>query len=197
MPEPSPRDATDPVAEAMRRRERTDFLPESQRAAAERDAPVPIGHSQTNSQPSTVAAMLRLLDVRPGQHVLDVGSGSGWTTVLLGDLVGRAGWVLGVERVPELVTAARSAIERHGQSWVTVRRADPDLLGAPDHAPFDRVLVSAEAGELPEELVDQLAPEGVMVLPVAGVMTRVVRGPSGTEITRHGHYRFVPLLTGP
>ena len=178
----------------MRRRDRTDFLPASQRAAAERDAPVPIGHDQTNSQPSTVAAMLRLLDVRPGQHVLDVGSGSGWTTVLLGDLVGQVGWVLGVERIPELVVLARTAIERHGQSWVTVRDADPDLLGAPDHAPFDRILVSAEAAELPEELVDQLAPEGVMVLPVAGLMTRVARGPSGTEVTRHGHYRFVPLL---
>jgi len=197
MPETSQTGATDPVAEAMRRRDRTDFLPASHRAAAERDAPVPIGHEQTNSQPSTVAAMLRLLDVRPGQHVLDVGSGSGWTTVLLGDLVGQAGWVLGVERVPELVASARTAIERHGQSWVTVRRADPDLLGAPDHAPFDRVLVSAEAAELPGELVDQLAPEGVMVLPVAGVMTRVARRPSGTAITRHGHYRFVPLLSGP
>ncbi len=195
MPE-SPH-ATDPVAEVMRRRDRADFLPGQDRAAAERDAPVLIGQEQTNSQPSTVAAMLRLLDVSPGQHVLDVGSGSGWTAVLLGDLVGRAGWVLGVERIPELVALARAAIERHGQSWVTVRDADPDLLGAPDHAPFDRILVSAEAAELPGELVDQLAPEGVMVLPVAGVMTRVVRGPSGTEVTRHGHYRFVPLLTGP
>ncbi len=188
---------TDPVAEAMRRRARADFLPPERRRLADQDAPVPIGHDQTNSQPSTVAAMLRLLDVRPGHHVLDVGSGSGWTTVLLGDLVGRVGWVLGVERVPELVEAARGALARQGQPWVAVRVAAPGVLGAPEHAPFDRILVSAEADELPEELVQQLAPGGVMVVPVAGVMTRVSREEDGVRVTRHGHYRFVPLVSGP
>lgn len=184
----------DPVAEVMRRRGRSPFLPPEHRGSADADAPVPIGHHQTNSQPSTVAAMLRLLDVRPGQHVLDVGCGSGWTCALLGDLVGRGGWVLGVERVPELVEAARTALAELDQPWVTATEAAPGVLGAPDHAPFDRILVSAEPRELPRELVEQLGPEGVMVVPVAGEMLRVIRDDDGVQVTRHGHYRFVPLV---
>ena len=103
----TPRDG---VYEAMRRCPRERFLPRGQRRSAGTDAPVGIGHGQTNSQPRTVAAMLRLLDVRPGQRVLDVGSGSGWTSAILGELVGPTGSVHGVERVPELLHRSRVAL---------------------------------------------------------------------------------------
>lgn len=184
----------DSVDRAFGRVPRALFLPGPARGRADEDSPVPIGHDQTNSQPSTVAAMLRLLDVRAGQHVLDLGSGSGWTTALLGEIVGPNGHVLGVERVPELVTASRGALAQLDLPWARVRHAEPSVLGAPGAAPFDRVLVSAEAQEVPGELVDQLTDEGVMVVPVAGEMVRVVAGPDGERTTRHGRYRFVPLL---
>ena len=87
--------------------DRADFLPWGQRRFAATDAAIRIGHGQTNSQPSTVRDMLRLLDVGPGMRVLDVGCGSGWTTALLGDLVGPAGSVVGVEIVPALVSWGR------------------------------------------------------------------------------------------
>ena len=151
-----------------------------------------IGHQQTNSQPSTVAAMLRLLEVEPGEHVLDVGSGSGWTAALLSVLVGPTGSVIGVERVPELTRRARDAVAH--VSHVEIRQADPDVLGAPDSAPFARILVSAEAMTLPLELVDQLAPDGVMVIPVDGQMLRVRRAADGVRVSEHGLYRFVPLI---
>src|SRR3712207_5378151 len=92
----------DPVTEAFREVPREQFLPARSRRWAGYDGPIRIGHGQTNSQPRTVEAMLRLLDVRPGQRVLDVGAGSGWTTGLLAHLVGPDGRVLGVELVPAL-----------------------------------------------------------------------------------------------
>lgn len=184
----------DRVEAAMRACPRERFLPPARRGCAEVDAPVDIGHQQTNSQPRTVLAMLRLLDVRPGQSVLDVGSGSGWTTAILGELVGRTGSVLGVERIPQLVAAARDALALDPRPWVRVEPAETGVLGAPDRAPFDRVLVSAEPAVLPDTLVEQLRPGGVMVIPVAGEMLRVERGPGGATVTRHGRYRFVPLV---
>ncbi len=138
--------------------------------------------------------MLRLLEVHPGHHVLDLGSGSGWTSALLAHLVGPDGHVLGVERVPELVTTSREALADLDLPWVRVRQAEEGRLGAAGEAPFDRILVSAEARTVPEALVDQLGAGGVLVLPVAGEMTRVRRDTGGVRVSRHGRYRFVPLI---
>lgn len=182
------------VIEAMTRRDRTRFLPEHARRSAGLDYPISIGHGQTNSQPSTVADMMVLLDVRPGHHVLDVGSGSGWSTAILGDLVGPTGTVTGTEIVPQLAERARSVLAEESMPWVTIHDADPEGLGWPELAPYDRILVSAEAARLPMALVDQLAVGGIMVIPVAGTMLRIVRRTDGPQVTEHGLYRFVPLI---
>ena len=177
---------------------RTDFLPEDQRRFARLDRPLPIGWGQTNSQPTTVRNLLTLLDVRPGQRVLDVGSGSGWTTALLAALVGPTGSVLGLERVPDLVLTGSANVEAARMPWARVRASVAGVLGAPDEAPFDRVLVSAMATRLPEPLVAQLDVAGILVVPVAGRMLRVERdanAPDGRRLTEHGRYRFVPLIT--
>ncbi len=184
----------DAVAEAFDAVPRSGFLPPEARDRAAYDGPVPIGHEQTSSQPRTVAAMLRLLDVHPGQRVLDVGAGSGWTTALLAHLVGPDGTVLGVELVPELAAWGSANLTATAYSWAAIRPATLGVLGLPDAAPFDRILVSADARELPAELVDQLADGGRMVVPVRGTMTLVVRRGEDREITHHGRYRFVPLL---
>ncbi len=182
------------VAGALRAVSREDFLPDDQRALADEDRPLPIGAGQTSSQPRTVAAMLALLDVHPGHRVLDVGAGSGWTTALLAELVGPTGWVLGIELSPELARWGGANVDRRQRSWASLREAAPGVLGAPDEGPYDRVLVSAEARRMPQELVDQLGPAGVLVIPVAGEMTRVERGEDGrVRTTEHGAYRFVPL----
>ena len=181
----------DAVEEAFDAHPRVGFLPRALRRRAAFDGPLRIAAGQTNSQPRTVDDMLRLLDVRPGQRVLDVGSGSGWTTALLAHLVGPTGEVVGVELEPELVSVGAANLAATSQPWARIQQAAPGVLGDPDHAPYDRILVSAEPRELPTQLVDQLGPAGRMVIPVAGWMTLVVM--PGPVVTEHGAYRFVPL----
>ena len=181
----------DPVRAAFDATPRRDFLPRGVRRRASYDGPLSIAAGQTNSQPRTVEDMLRLLDVRPGQRVLDVGAGSGWTTALLAHLVGPTGSVLGVELEPELVVFGTHNLAGAARPWARIEPAAPGVLGDPAGAPYDRILVSAQPEVLPLELVDQLADDGILVIPVAGTMVRVTN--PGAVVTRHGRYRFVPL----
>ncbi|HSE09707.1 MAG TPA: methyltransferase domain-containing protein [Nocardioidaceae bacterium] len=184
----------DRLGEAFKRVRRRDFLPREQLGFADEDAALPIGFGQTNSQPSTVRAMLDLLEVEPGQRVLDVGCGSGWTTALLGDLVGPDGEVVGVEIVPELVAWGASNLAAYAMPWTRVIQAREGVLGFPESAPYDRILVSAEAKRVPKELYRQVGSGGLMVVPVSGKMTVVRRTAGAPEVTHAGWYTFVPLV---
>jgi protein-L-isoaspartate(D-aspartate) O-methyltransferase len=191
-------DVEDRVAEAFAAVPREEFLPRRERGHAAEDRPLPIGHGQTNSQPTTVRNMLHLLDVRTGQRVLDVGSGSGWTCALLAWLVGPTGCVAGVEVRPDLAEWAESRLDARDQPWASVQLAEPGVLGLPSQAPFDKILVSAQARTVPEPLVDQLRPGGRMVVPVSGRLAVVDRDDTGTvHVRRVGYYSFVPLLWDP
>jgi protein-L-isoaspartate(D-aspartate) O-methyltransferase len=184
---------TDAVAAAMRAVPRAGFLPAAQRRRADVDQALPLWNGSTCSQPTTVAAMLRLLDVPTGATVLDVGAGSGWTTVLLARLVGPHGRVLGLELDPEIAAWGAQNVAAHDVPWATLEPAAPGVLGRPVPGGWDRVLVSAAARELPDALVAQLAPGGRMVVPVRSTMHLVVRTVAGVEVTDHGTYSFVPL----
>lgn len=172
---------------------RANFLPRTARIRASYDGPLSIGYGKTCSQPRTVEAMLRLLDVHRGHRVLDVGAGSGWTTALLAHLTGSGGSVLGTEIVANLAEWGAANLAETGFGWARITGADPGILGSPDTAPYDRILVSADARELPGALVDQLAEPGRMVVPVASRMTLVVKARGQLEVSEHGSYRFVPL----
>ena len=188
-------DAVDAVDAALVAVPRAGFLPKAAVDRASFDGPIPIGFGQTNSQPRTVANMLRILEVRPGHRVLDVGSGSGWTTALMAYLTGPTGSVLGVEIVPDLVTVGAGNLGACHMGWAAIEAADPDVLGRPERGPFDRILVSAAARTLPDELVDQLCVGGRLVVPVSGTLLLVERLEEGHAVSEHGHYRFVPLVT--
>ncbi|SEE84287.1 protein-L-isoaspartate O-methyltransferase family protein [Ruania alba] len=173
---------------------RSAFLPPDQRDEAPEDRPIGIGEGQTCSQPSTVRAMLLLLAVAPGARVLDLGSGSAWTTALLAHLVGPTGRVDGVERRHDLAAWGRDNLQTLQLPWAQVHTARADVLGWPQGAPYDRILVSATAPRLPESLLDQLADGGRMVIPVRTTMTVVDRVGAELRQWEAGQYRFVPLI---
>lgn len=186
------------VAAAFSATPREGFLPAGEARFAGLDRPLDIGYGQTNSQPTTVRHLLELLDVTPGDRVLDVGCGSGWTTALLAKLVGPTGEVCGVEIVPGLVEFGRANLAPLDLPWARIELASRTTLGLPDAAPFDRILVSAEASEVPDELVGQLREGGVMVIPVRGRLWEVRRPAAWPDakavVVRHGRYAFVPLI---
>jgi protein-L-isoaspartate(D-aspartate) O-methyltransferase len=185
----------DPVTAAFRAVPRAGFLPRRDRMRAGVDGPIHIGHGQTNSQPRTVEAMLRLLEVRPGDRILDLGAGSGWTTALLAHLTGEEGSVIGVELVPALATwGAENLANAAAYPHASIRAAIPGVLGWPDAAPYDRILVSADARGMPAQLVDQLGEGARIVVPVRSTMTLGIRHGNELETSEHGSYRFVPLL---
>lgn len=190
-----PREAVERVREAMRVADRRTFLPPSVRHLAGVDRPIGIGWDATNSQPSTVARMLELLDVEAGQRVLDVGAGSGWTTAILAELGAE---VVGIELMPQLVAQGNGNLAAHasatGRTAPRIRQATEGVLGLPDEGPWDRILVSADFGRMPDALVAQLAEGGRMVAPVAGAMLVVdVRDGRPRVRTDGVGYAFVPL----
>lgn len=181
------------IERAFRVIDRKYFVPAYFEGEIYGDYPLPIGEEQTISQPTTVAFMLELLDAREGDSVLDIGSGSGWTTALLGEIVGSEGSVLGLERQEALVEQGRKNIAPFHFEHVAIERAG-EALGRPGEQ-FDRILVSASAPEIPQQLFAQLKPGGVLVIPVQNSIYRFTKL-SETEIRQEEYpgFVFVPLI---
>jgi len=189
------RDITDErVLAAMERVPRELFVPPDLREHAYDDAALPIGGGQTISQPYMVARICEALALRGGEHVLDVGSGSGYQAAVLAEL---AEEVDTIERIPELAEIARANLEAAGYDRVRVHVGDGSR-GVPERAPFDAIAVAAAAPELPQMLYDQLEPRGRLVVPVGRRRVQrlevVVRSPEGPAVIRSVPCRFVPLV---
>ncbi len=150
------------VLDAMRTVPRHEFVPESLRAAAYQDSPLPIGEGQTISQPYIVALMTELAEVGPQDKALEIGTGSGYQAAVLAELTPR---LFTIEILPALAARAEATLRRLGYTRVRVRVGD-GYLGWPEEAPFDAILVTAAPDHIPQPLVDQLAEGGVLVIPV-------------------------------
>ena len=182
------------VLAAMSRVPRELFVPEDLRSLAYEDGALPIGHGQTISQPYIVATICSLLELSGDEHVLDVGTGSGYQAAVLAEL---AAEVVTIERVPELAERARVALAEAGYDDVEVGVGDGSL-GVPDRAPFDGIAVAAAAPSIPQALYDQLAAGGRLVLPRGGRwgqdLVQVVRTEEGPVERKSVPCRFVPLV---
>jgi protein-L-isoaspartate(D-aspartate) O-methyltransferase len=173
---------------------RHEFLPEAVRHAAYEDRPLPIGHGQTASQPSLQALYMQVLEIRPTDRVLEVGTGCGFQTAVLARLAER---VYSIERIRELSVRARETLDRLRVSNVALLVGD-GTIGWSRYAPFDCILVAAAAPDVPRPLMEQLAPGGHMLVPVGTrevqrllLVTRTGDGFDEREITQCA---FVPLL---
>ena len=190
------RGISDPrVLDAMFRVPRHEFIPGPYRAQAYEDHPLPIGDNQTISQPYIVAVMLESLKLSPADKVLEVGTGSGYVTALLAEL---AAEVFSVERHPALADKARELLAALGYSNVRVLNGD-GTPGLPAVAPFDAILVSAAAPDLPSSLITQLREQGRMIIPVGtddSQQLQFIRKINGQlVITPRELVRFVPLIS--
>lgn len=182
------------VLEAMRQTPRVAFVPPAARMVADRDAPIPIGHGQTTSQPSLIAHVVAELELRSTDRVLEVGTGLGYQTAILASI---ADHVFSIDRFDDLVAAARGNLDAHGIHNVTLTTGD-GTEGWPEHAPFDGIVVSAAFAEVPPPLVDQLAEGGRLIQPLGGQrndeMIRFAKVDGRLVVDRRlGAARYVPL----
>jgi protein-L-isoaspartate(D-aspartate) O-methyltransferase len=183
------------VLDAMVRVLRHEFAPERYRDQAYEDHPLPIGEGQTISQPYIVARMLEALAIKPTNKVLEVGTGSGYLTALLAEL---AAQVVSVERHAPLADAAGELLSRLGYTNVRVIVGDGSQ-GFAEAAPYDAIIVSAAAAEVPRALLEQLAEGGRMIIPVGSAdsqQLQLIRMENGQpRISLHELCRFVPLVS--
>ena len=182
------------VIEAIQRVPREAFVPEEFRQSAYENMPLPIGYGQTISQPLIVGLMTQALLLNGDEKVLEIGTGSGYQTAVLAQL---ARHVVSVERIPPLADRARETLRKLGYPNVEVHTGG-DGLGWPQGAPYDAIIVTAAAPEVPRELLEQLGPGGRLVIPVGGrdlqELVRIVKTPEGARRHNLGPCRFVPLL---
>lgn len=186
---------TPSIIKAFEKIDRKYFVDKEFKEHTYRDAPLPIGKNQTISQPSTVAFMLEHLAPKKGEKILDIGSGSGWTTALLCYIVGEKGSVQGLERVDELVEIGKKNLAQfHFGKQCTIALSDI-VLGKPDET-FDKILVSASAQKTPDALFSQLNIGGILVVPVENSIYQFKKiSDTKIETKEFPGFVFVPLIT--
>lgn len=190
---------SDIIIDAFRKIRREEFLPGGLKNLSEEDVALPIGSGQTISQPLTVAFMLELLNPERGQNILDVGSGSGWTTALLSEIVGDEGHVTALEILPEISSWGKKNADRFGfvKKGVAEFHVADGRAGFPKNAPYDRILISASADEIPENLKEQLRVGGRMVIPVENSIWMLEKKEEGGfREEEYPGFAFVPLVDG-
>jgi protein-L-isoaspartate(D-aspartate) O-methyltransferase len=184
---------TPAVISAFKKVPRENFVEKEYVKQAYVNEPLPIREGQTISQPLTVAAMTEALQPRKGHKVLEIGAGSGYQAAILAEVV-KPGKIITLERKPRLVEFSKNNIKKCGYQNISVIHSD-GANGWPDKAPYDRIIVTASAREIPQPLVDQLKAGGRLVIPVGDELILIEKNKE-LKKTFLGYYVFVPLLGG-
>jgi protein-L-isoaspartate(D-aspartate) O-methyltransferase len=186
----------DRVESALRNIPRHEFIPESELDYAYDNEPLPIMKNQTISHPGVVTRMTEWLDVKDGQKILEIGTGSGWQSAIISYLVG-SGSVYSIERHPELVKFAQENLKKLKIDNVHVILGDGNL-GYPKESPYDRIIITAACTEIPSPLFDQLSENGLIIAPVGDSSQSLVLQKKTSkgmlEIRKQSKYVFVPLI---
>ncbi|MFA6047543.1 MAG: protein-L-isoaspartate O-methyltransferase [Parcubacteria group bacterium] len=191
---------SDLIIDAFSEISRVEFVPHELEKEAEANIALPIGYGQTISQPLTVAFMLELLDPKRSQNVLDIGSGSGWTTALLCYIVGRHGKVTAIERKEELKKMGEKNTDkygylRNGKDGIAEFFVGDGTKGFKKNAPYDRILVSASTECVPNDLKEQLKVGGKMVVPLRhSIWYMEKKGDNDFYKEEYPGFEFVPLI---
>jgi protein-L-isoaspartate(D-aspartate) O-methyltransferase len=189
---------TPKIIEAFKKVKRVDFLPENLKDLAELNEALPIGWGQTISQPLVVAFMLELLDPKEGEKILDIGSGSGWTSALLAEIVGQRGKVIGIEIVPELADFGKSNVEKYNfvEKGIVEIFCSDGSKGFAKEAPFDKILCSASVQkEVPKAWKEQLKVGGKIVTPIGtSIWLFIKKSEKEFEGFEYPGFVFVPLI---
>lgn len=185
---------TDSIKAAFKKVQREDFLPEDTKKLADLNEALPIGFGQTISQPLVVAFMLEELQPKPGEKILDVGSGSGWTSALLAQIVGEKGKVVALEIIPELKEFGEKNAAKYNMGNLHFILEDGSV-GFEKEAPFDKILVSASGDNIPKQWEKQLKVGGKMVVPIgSSIWTILKKSDNKFEKIEHTGFVFVPLV---
>lgn len=191
------RTADEKVLQAFMQVPREYFVPEELKEIAYEDYPLPIHCGKTISQPTTTIIMINALELRKGDKVLEVGSGSGYHAALIATVVGDKGKVVSLEVVPELVKFARENLAKAGIRNVEVTEEDGSQ-GYEKGAPFDRIIITAACPEIPKALTDQLRTGGIIVAPVGRLhmqeMVLLRKTSTGYEKEVLGEFMFLPMV---
>ena len=185
------------IIEAFYKIKRADFLPEELKNLAQLDEALPIGFGQTISQPLVVAFMLELLSPQPGEKILDIGSGSGWTSALLAEIVGEKGKVIAIELIPELKEFGEKNVAKY--NFIEKGRVrficGDGTKGLKEEAPFDKILVSATAKKCYEAWKEQLKVGGRIVTPIGNsIWLFIKKSEKEFEEFEYPGFVFVPLI---
>ena len=183
------------ILKAIEKIDREDFVLERNLDEAYEDHPLSIGYGQTISQPYTVAFMLQELELKKGDKVLEIGTGSGWNAVLISDIIGKKGKIYTVEIVDELAEKAKEKLKNYKNIIVLNRDAS---YGLPEYAPYNKIILTAAPSKIAEEFKEQLTDNGILLAPVGEYTQKLIKLTRNknkfTEIER-GDFIFVPLVS--
>ncbi len=182
---------------AFKEIQREDFVPESVKARAYEDTPLPLMRGKTVSQPTTVMLMTHALELKSGDKVFEVGTGSGYQTAIIAKIIGPKGKVITTEVIPELISFSKQNLAKAGIGNVEVYE-DDGSKGMQEKAPFDKIIITAACREFPKNLLEQLKPNGIIVGPVGNEqeqeMVKGIKGKDGKlQLEFLGQFLFSPL----